>query len=164
MKKSLSIIALFAIFLLSVSAHTRKIFEASVGYSAPLFTISTADSTLSLDSTSGRFTLLSFWNSTAPESRMAVNRYNAFVSRVGEDKMNLIAINLDTNDRLFSQICKADGLVNGKHLNLSESERTSISSLYHLNEGLNSFLINPAGKIVAVNPDCKTLESVFADE
>lgn len=160
MKKSIGLIALFAFFLLTVSAHTERLFEAAEGYSAPLFKIETADSAVSLTKLNPNgYVLLTFWDSTNPETRIGVNRHES-IAAGSEGRLKLLAINVDSNYRLFNNIRKADGLTEGVHVNLQGSNLETVSRLYHLDQGLNSFLIDPAGKIVAVNPDDDTLKSL----
>lgn len=153
MKKSLSTFALIAIFLLSVSAHTERIFDAAEGFNAPLFTVETSDSTLSLESINkGHYVLLSFWDSREPETRIRVNEYEAFVAASESDAIQLVTINLDDNSRLFESILQSDNLCVGTHLNLTDKDKETVMSLYHPDKTSYSFLIDPTGKIISVNP------------
>lgn len=160
MKKSIGLIALFAFFLLTVSAHSERVFEAAQGYSAPLFKVNAGDSTLSLaEFNPGGYTLLTFWKSTDATSRISVNRHEV-IAAASQQRVKLLSINIDSNRRLFDNIIKADGLDHGSHINLGGDNLATIAELYHLDRGLNSFLIDSTGKIVAINPDDNTLRSL----
>ena len=160
MKKTKTLLALFAIFLMTVSAHTGRVYEASEGFKAPQFTVHTDDGAVSLADMKGRYILLTFWNSTNPESRMTVNQFESLAGIAGDEKVDLLAVNLDENATLFEQIKRIDNLQRGTHVNPSQHEQAKIKSLYHLDGNLKSYLINPQGMIVAVNPTKQQLDKI----
>lgn len=153
MKKLFSIFSVLTIYLLSVSAHSERVFDNVEGSNAPLFTVKDDSGlTVSLESFKGKYLLLSFWNSVNPESRIKVNQFETIVSNNSEANACLLAVNLDENIVLYNQIKKIDNLNEGVHINVSNEQRNILNKLYHLDSGLTSYLIDPQGKIVAVNP------------
>ena len=60
MKKTMTIIAIFAVFLVSVAAYSDKAVDASQGYTAPIFTIGQGENKMSLDQMKGKYVLLTF--------------------------------------------------------------------------------------------------------
>lgn len=86
MKKSMSIIAIFAVFLLSVSARTERVVQAAEGFTAPQFEINSDSSSISLADLKGRYVLLNFWDSTDAVSRIATADYDAFARNLGNEE------------------------------------------------------------------------------
>ena len=157
----MTIIALFAAFLLTVSAHTERVFDSMEGYKAPLFTVAASTGeTVSLEQMKGRYVILTFWESTNPESRINVNRFEAMASMLGKEKLSLLALNMDSKAKLFEQIKRVDNLSAGTHVNVSSDNREMLENLYHLKSGHNSYLIDPQGEIVAINPSNNVIENI----
>ena len=81
MKKTMTVIALFAVLLITVSAHSGRVYDAAEGYKAPAFTLSKSDSTVSLADLKGRYVLLTFWASSDAASRVSSGNYNSFANK-----------------------------------------------------------------------------------
>ncbi len=55
MKKTMTIIVLFAVLLITVSAYPGRVYEAADGYKAPAITLTNSDTTMSLADLKGRY-------------------------------------------------------------------------------------------------------------
>ena len=58
------VVALFAVLLVSMSAHTERVYEAADGFKAPDITIENSHSSVSLSDLKGKYVLVSFWASS----------------------------------------------------------------------------------------------------
>lgn len=163
MKKTMSIIAIFAVLLLTVSANTDRVYNAAEGMKAPSFEVVATDgSTVSSSDLRGRYVIVNFWASGDASSRIAANRYDSYVESVGEEQVCLVSVNIDRNQRLVSEIVRHDGL-NGESQFFVQPEKTSeLIRKFDMGKGLRSFLIDPEGKIVAVNPSDADLRQLTA--
>lgn len=161
MKKTMTIIALFAVLFISVSAHTERVFEAEKGYKAPLIEFSQSDSTLSLADLKGRHVLLTFWSSEMPASRIDANRYDSFARNADKERFCLLSVNFDRSERLFREIVRRDNLSAGSQFHVEGTQAADITMAYNLSQGYHSFLIDPTGKVVAVDPTDETLRRII---
>ena len=161
MKKTALIFALFALILISVSAHTDRVVRAAQGFRAPAIELSdfTAGNPISFD---GKWTLVNFWTSSDPVSRIAAGNYDDFARGMAYNPdFQLLSINLDRSDALYNEILDADGLSEGVQIHLDPEQAQEVAAEYYLDRGYNSYLINPSGKIVAVNPSADLIASTI---
>lgn len=158
MKKTMSIIALFAVVAISLSAHTERIFEAAEGYYAPDFSLTRGDSVaISLADMHGRYTLVCFWSSEEPQTRIAANEYAAFARNADATRFSLVSVNLDTSGSLFREIVRRDRLDEATQCHVDGPEARRLVDAYNMRHGLSSFLLDTDGRVVAVNPTRATL-------
>lgn len=155
------VIAFFAVLLLSVSAHTPRVAKAAEGYAAPQFTLSSNETSFSLSDLKGRYILLNFWDSTDAASRIATVDYETVTRNVSEERFCLLSVNLDRSERLFREIVHRDNLSAKSQFYLCPTEASEIINAYRLDRGNCSFLINPEGQIIAVNPSPDVLETLI---
>lgn len=154
------IIAIFAVLLVSMSAHTERVYEAADGFNAPDLTIDNSHSALSLSDLKGKYVLVSFWASSNAQSRISAARYDDFSKSLDEERFCLLSVNFDRSERLFREIVRRDNLSAKSQFYVSGSNAETIFENYHLGNGFQSFLINPQGKIVATNPSNDTLKKI----
>lgn len=163
MKKTMIIIVLFAVLLISVSAYTGRVYEAAEGYKAPVVTLTKGDSSeVCLTDLKGRYVLLSFWASTDIQSRLSAASYNDVAASFDEERFCLLAVNLDRSERLFREIVRRDNLSAETQYHVSVGDAARLSADYHLADGLGSFLIDPEGRVVAKNPSVQTLTQILS--
>ncbi|MCM1292639.1 MAG: peroxiredoxin family protein [Bacteroides sp.] len=161
MKKTMVFIVAFVVLLFSVSANTGRDFNAVEGMAAPYFMVKAADgTTISPSDKRGHFVIVNFWASNDAESRMAANRYSSYVESDREEQIALMSFNFDDNLMLFREIVRRDGLDEATQFNVLSDSRQEIISRYGLDKGLKSFLIDPEGVIVAVNPTSDQIASI----
>lgn len=156
------IIVVFAVFLVSVSAHTSKVVDSSEGYIAPFFSIECNDTSVSLDEFKGKYVLLTFWASNDANSRIKCREYTSFAQDLNlEDKFCQLSINFDRSERLFSEIVKLDKLDAETQFYAQGDNALRLIKEYQLESGYNSFLIDQQGKIVEINPTITSLKKIF---
>lgn len=158
MRKTLSFLALAVILFVSISAHTSRVIAAKEGYTVPALTIAKGDGEVSVSDFKGKYLLLTFWASTDAQSRIRCKEYESITGKCA--KVESLSINLDRNSRLFNEIVDNDNLNPASQLNLPESQIEAVIADFALNEGLNSFLIDPLGRVVAINPTAEMIASV----
>lgn len=160
MKRTLLIIALFAVLLVSMSAHTERVYEAADGFKAPDITVENQHQSLSLDKLKGKYVLVCFWASSNAQSRIKTAEYDVFARSSDEERFCLLSVNMDRSERLFREIVRRDNLSAESQFYVSGSEAETIYESYRLSNGYQSFLIDPQGKIVATNPSNNTLRKL----
>lgn len=163
MKRTMNLIALFAVLLVSVSAYTERVFEAADGFSAPELTLSNNDTAVSLSKLKGKYVLVSFWASSNAQSRMAAARYDDFNKNHSEERFCLLSVNFDRSERLFREIVRRDNLSAKSQFFVCGNDAESIIDSYRLASGFKSFLIDPQGKIIATNPSTDTLKNIVCN-
>lgn len=159
-------IAIFAVVLISLSAHSGREFEAAEGYNAPLFSLTdtTGDSArvVSLADMKGQFVLVHFWDSCNPSSRINAIEYDRFAARCGsEQQFVLLSVNLDDNEALYREIIKSDKLNEETQFHVAGTDALRLIDAYNLQQGMNSFLLSPEGRVIAVNPVVQQLKSLI---
>lgn len=161
----MTFIAFFSILLLTVSAHTESVYEAAEGYNAPLFTLDegygSRDGNFDLADMKGRYVLLSFWSSADASSRIAVADYDRMTRSVNEDLICRVSVNMDSNGALFEEIVRHDGMRERMHFRASGDKAVGLTKLYHLDKGYRTMLIDPAGRIMVVNPSSTLLTEIL---
>lgn len=150
MRKTLIFVALLAVMVISLSAHTPRVIAPELGYTVPALTIERGDSVISLSDYRGKYLLLTFWASTDAASRVRCNEYESLVDQ--NARISILSVNLDKNMRLFKEIVKNDNLKAEHQHYLSQSDAETVIADFGLTSSLRSFLIDPEGRIVAVNP------------
>ena len=149
MNKTLITIVTAALILLTSARYTTPS-DGRVGYQAPSLTLSNDDTTVQLQDFRGKYVVVTFWSSAQPVSRIA----NAEMSEAtAESKIVHLAVNMDRSRGLFDQLIALDQL-DGKaqfHIDLDAQEKV-MESWRQKSGNFNSFLIDPKGKIVKLNP------------
>ena len=157
MKKTMKVIVLFAVLVISVSAYSERVYEAAEGYNAPSMTIENSDTTLSLAELKGRYVIVTFWSSADADSRLRAYRYDEAAKLLPQERFCLLSVNFDRSERLFREIVRRDNLSAENHIHVDGSQANRIIHDYRLTEGFKSLLIDPKGRIVAMNPSIETL-------
>lgn len=160
MKKAILTIACLAVIFISLSAFTGRTSAPVRGYLAPVITLANDSATITLGKdTEKGYVLLSFWNSSDASSRLKCNSYAALAET--DDNLSLVAVNFDGSDALYHEVIRRDRLDPSSQYRVEGVEATKIQELYHLSDGLKSFLINPEGRIIAVNPDTRMVRNLL---
>ncbi|MDE6525031.1 MAG: thioredoxin family protein [Paramuribaculum sp.] len=153
----MKVIVLFAVLVISVSAYSERVYEAAEGYNAPSMTIENSDTTLSLAELKGRYVIVTFWSSADADSRLRAYRYDEAAKLLPQERFCLLSVNFDRSERLFREIVRRDNLSAENHIHVDGSQANRIIHDYRLTEGFKSLLIDPKGRIVAMNPSIETL-------
>ncbi len=156
------IIVVFAVFLISVSAHTSKVINPSEGFIAPFFSIERSDTLLSLDKLKGKYVLLTFWASNDANSRIKCQEYTSFARDLNSKyQICQLSINFDRSEGLFKEIVKLDNLDAETQFYAQGDKALQLIRGYQLEDGYHSFLIDQQGKIVKKNPSIASLKKIF---
>ena len=114
-----------------------------------------------LSSLKGQYVLVNFWDSHNAVSRIAAGEYDRFLRSHRNSNLRLLSVNTDDNRRLYDEIVSHDGLDRSTQNHISDTRRGSRTPDYHPSQGYASYLVNPEGKVVAVNPSVSQLENIF---
>lgn len=114
-----------------------------------------------ISSLKGKYVLVNFWDSHNAVSRLAAGEYDRFLRTHRNSNLRLLSVNTDDNRRLYDRIVSHDGLDRATQFHISDTRRGSSAPVYHASEGYASYLVNPAGKVVALNPTVSTLENIL---
>ncbi|MBP3890146.1 MAG: thioredoxin family protein [Muribaculaceae bacterium] len=162
MIRTLKITALFAVITLTLAAHTSRMVDAAPGQIAPdielkATTETTEDSTTPdsffISDLKGEYVLINFWSTTDAASRVAAGTYDQLMKTNDfGGRLNLLNLNFDGNAALFDAVVRQDGLDTAMQYHLSGEAADEVAKTYHLDQGYRAILIDPNGKIVAVNP------------
>lgn len=163
MKKFLiftGIVLIFAftvwLFVERVTRHTPEL------QSAPkLQSVTSGDTDMSLSELKGKYVLVNFWDSHNAVSRIAAGEYDRFYRSHRRRNLELLSVNTDRNRTLFDEIVRTDGLDSLTQYHIADVKARGITPDYHPEDGYSSYLINPEGKIIAVNPTVSAVEKLI---
>ena len=157
LKIILTITAIFGLFLLGRYLYFKPKFKT--GVVAPDFSFSDLDGEIkSLEGLRGNYVLLDFWGSWCPPCRIEspdlVNTYQKYSSKIFDKnaKFEIVSIAIETNSNQWKKAIEKDGLNWKNHFAEMNQFNSKIAKLYGVKEIPTKYLINPDGKIVAVNP------------
>lgn len=158
------IAALVAIMVVASSAVGKRSPRIQPGEQSPELVLADGNRSVALSDYRGSYVLLSFWASTDAPSRVAVNNYDTALRHLGVKETSHgivhLSVNFDTSEDLFKAIVKADHLDASTQFNASGKYARSITGNFDLEHGYGSLLIDPSGKIIAVNPEISNLTAI----
>lgn len=166
MKKTIIGIVGFFALLLASSAFTQRSTAPAVGYIAPALSVDNGETEeqTSLAALRGSYVLLTFWNSSQADSRLAMNQYQRWVdsrqSAADGSKIAILGVNLDSNMRMFEEIVRRDHLDPSSQFNVSGEKASFLRESFQLSDQTKSFLIDPDGRVIAVNPTSRQLNEI----
>lgn len=156
------IIAFFVVLVSTVSSRSDSVYHASMGFEAPNLTlVNSSDSSVTeLGSFLGRYVIVNFWAASDAPSRIAAHDYDRLAATMPAERLSLIQVNLDRSKRLVREIVRRDNLNATNQFTPAADDAAGVEEVFNLEAGLQSYLIDPSGKIVAVNPDPALVESL----
>lgn len=132
------------------------------GDRAPVVSLTEGADSASVADYEGKYLLLSFWSSDDARSRQMCNEYSKWMAgNAGSDGIEMLAVNFDENETLFSRIVEADGMNPQAQFNVKGEVAEKIRNEFRLNDGLGALLISPDGVVLAANPDSHTLDDIL---
>ena len=156
MRKTFSFIVILVVLLSFSSAYNAQEINGKVNSFAPNITVSDNDSTFTLSKERGKYVVLNFWSSDNPESRIRnISAYNA--TEKTNNEIVFVAVNYDRSKALFNEILQVDGIDKRTQFFDEDGTDSEVYKQFRLDKGLNCYLINRDGKIIAVNPDLEKL-------
>lgn len=160
MKKAIKFIACFMFLTLTLSAFTDTSTAPVVGYRAPGINLPGTGTASMLDAHRGEYVLITFWSSGDAASRIRCNEYTAMADR--NNRLEHLAVNFDSSAALFEEVVKLDNLTAGMQYHVEGRKAADISKDYHLDRGLHTFMIDPTGTIIAIDPDADRVNSLLS--
>ena len=161
MKKTIASIAVLISLTLLVSAYSSRAVDGMKGSIAPDFSISNADTTVTLGSMRGNYVMITFWSSADAQSRIDNLRYASYAEN-SDSPIAHLAVNYDRNAELAAEIIRRDGVEQSTQFFDKDGMEGRIYADYHLGDGYMTCLIDPAGKIIAVDPTTDYLNELLA--
>lgn len=153
MNKVLLTVAVLALLTLFTSAYYSAPADSRIGYKAPSLVLGKSNNGLSpLQQHRGENLLLTFWSSADAQSRLDNMRYDR-LSRLQGGNYIHVSVNLDRSQSVFNSIVAVDNLDRSAHFGTSTDSQETIIKSWRLEDGYHSFLIDPQGIILAVDPD-----------
>ena len=159
MYKSLLTIAIVGLLILFTSAYYTAPADSRIGYKAPSLVLDDNNGLSPLQQHRGDYVLLTFWSSTDVESRLGNKHYDR-LSRADGIHFNHVSVNLDRSDAVFKSIVMVDDLDRSAQFGTSADAQDAIIKSWRLEEGFHSFLLDPQGQILAIDPDDSLLVSI----
>ena len=141
---------------------TKQMAMPAIGKAAPLFSLpDTAEQTISLQSFRGKYTLVDFWASwCAPcrkENPAIVAAFNAYKDK----NFTILGVSLDKNKTAWLKAIHKDNL-SWQHVSDLKEWESMVVPLYNI-EGIPfNVLLDPEGKIIAMNLRGEALEKELA--
>ena len=157
MNKTLLTIVVLGLLTLFTSAYYSAPADSRIGYKAPSLNLGNRNNGLSpLQQHMGDNVLLTFWSSADAESRLENMRYDR-LSRDGQGNYVRVSVNMDRSESVFNTILSTDTLSRTAHYGTSPDVQDDIIKSWRLEDGFHTFLLDPEGVIVAIDPDEQTL-------
>ncbi len=159
MKKSRRLfVSLSLLFILFASSSSVNDTDTLVGSHAPNFTVSNGEHSMSLQDERGNYVLVSFWSSLDPDSRITNMEQDRAAKH--NERIKHLSINYDKSYKVYQEICKLDQLEGNSQFYGSNDEGKKLLTVWRQENGYSSFLIDPQGTIVAVNPSLAMLARI----
>ena len=150
MKKVFFILATLVVVVLFTSASSNKGKGGIVGTSAGDFTISNAAGVVSLSQFRGQYVLLTLWSSADVVSRLDNIKYDRYASKSAN--VVPLSVNFDRSSTLFTELVTADSLETSSQYYCERQDRSVFEQKWGQKQQYNTYLINPSGTVIAVNP------------
>ena len=147
MRRTFTAIATIAILLVFTSSYNSYDVSVDINSFAPNFEISKLGNHFKLSETRGNYVIVNFWTSDDAEARIRNIHYDRFFKSIGKN-LSFISVNFDDSDNMFKELVRTDGL-------------SEVYKRYRLKSGMNSYLLDKDGKILAINPTQQQLTKYF---
>ncbi len=144
---------------LFTSAYYSAPADSRIGYKAPSLVLDNNNGLSPLRQHRGEYILLTFWSSADAESRLQNMSYDR-LSRQHGGAYTLVAVNMDRSQSVFNTVVTLDDLNRAAQFNAAVDIQEDIIKSWRLENGFHSFLVDPQGRITAVDPDEQTLARV----
>jgi len=132
-----------------------------VGSVAPDFTLNSIEGkSISLRDFRGKYVLVDFWASWCPPCRAENPNVVAAYNRFKEENFTILGVSLDENADKWKEAVNKDGLI-WDHVSDLQGWESAVAALYGVQSIPANFLIDPSGKIVAVNLRGDGLEKIL---
>ena len=148
MRRTFTAIATIAILLVFTSSYNSYDVSVDINSFAPNFEISKLGNHFKLSETRGNYVIVNFWTSDYAEARIRKN-------------LSFISVNFDDSDNMFKELVRTDGLSEVSQFYEKDGMESEVYKRYRLKSGMNSYLLDKDGKILAINPTQQQLTKYF---
>lgn len=149
--------ALMLVFLSSAAGTDRS--EAAPGSQAPIIEMSNASGNVNLSALRGKYVIINFWSSANPQSRINNALYDRSFGRGQHPEVKCISVCTDDSRALFNQIMRLDSLNADSQFYYEDARVGALLQQYNP-AGNVAYLVDPQGKVLALNPDVQTVLSM----
>lgn len=147
--------SLFIIFFLLGSVSVNA--QLKIGEGAPeIELMSKADTVMKLSSFHGKVVLIDFWASWCGPCRAANPYIQKLYKKYKDSGFEVFAVSLDVNKPLWLKAIRKDRLTYTQVLD-SDGWQSKVAEKYFIDALPTNFLLDKAGKIVAINIEGKEL-------
>lgn len=130
---------------------------------SPRFEIENSYRSVSSHAGDSGFLLLQFWDASDASSRIKAATLSARLRTAPVAGMSYAGVYTGSDRNLFNAVAAADGMDLRNQFMLSESaDADNIFAEFSLSTGNHTFLINPQGRIAAINPSMEEIEAIVA--
>lgn len=145
-----------------VAEDSKATTGPSVGTIAPDFTLKSIDGkSVSLKDLRGKFVLLDFWASWCPPCRAENPNVVAAYNQYKDKNFTILGVSLDKDKDKWQEAITHDKL-SWQHVSDLQGWESSVAALYGVQSIPANFLLDPSGKIIAVNLRGEDLERTLA--
>lgn len=163
MKKFLGYLLFSAFALVLILVYCNRVFNADQGMVVPDIEEGINKTTeFNKSNLKGNYNLVNFWDSSNAVSRIATGEYDRLYQKNKNKPFRLLSVNTDIDPALFDQIVKTDGLDESTQYHIRNVKGKNLRSDCRIETGFSSYLIDPEGKIAAINPSVQTLERILS--
>jgi len=164
MKKITLFIAAIALVLVTSASFSNRQANIAIGENMPATEIEQADDAMNLSTLQGKWIILSFWSAADAPSRIAASQtFKCAESLHSQDvDIDFISVNFDRSESLMNEIATIDG-IGGTMFHIGNTDTSvQLRRNFCMNQGLRTFLINPAGQLEAVDPSPATIYALVS--
>ena len=154
MRRTFTAIATIAILLVFTSSYNSYDVSVDINSFAPNFEISRLGNHFKLSETRGNYVIVNFWTSDDAEARIRNIHYDRFFKSIGKN-LSFISVNM------FKELVRTDRLSEVSQFYEKDGMESEVYKRYRLKSGMNSYLLDKDGKILAINPTQQQLTKYF---
>lgn len=145
---------------------SNSIEVAEMGDSAPEITANTMDnSEFSLSEYKGKYVLLDFWGTWCVPCLSGIPKLKQLYEKFQNKPFEIVGIAVDEDAQKVKKIVKGRGIPWTQIFqNINDKSNTSIQYKYKVSKYPSTFLLNPEGKIIAIDPDYAEIVKLLQTE
>lgn len=150
--------------LLQTSPETANVPKVNVGSMAPNFTLFSIDNKkISLADYKGKYVLVDFWASWCPPCRAENPNIVVAYRKYKAKNFDILGVSLDDNKTKWEKAIMDDHLT-WTHVSDLKGWKSAVVDLYNIESIPSNYLLDPTGKVIAINLRGKDLERVLEEE